>query len=353
MVEQDKEQRTEDPTEKRRQKAREEGRVARSAGLAVAVLTVSAALLALLWGGRIPAGFHECLGGCLGALPAAGDEDAVLLGLGMLSGSLRAMLPFLIVFVPVAAAVSLAQSGLHFIPERLRPRPEKLAPQLSPGRFVNARSLIETATSILKLAFLLAAFHLATWREVPELLATDSLHALAQHAATLVVRVLLYVGLTLIAISLLDFLLKRWQHEKDLRMTREEVKQEAKDALGDPEVKGRIRRRQRELAFRRMMEAVPQASVVITNPTHYAVALKYERDMPAPLVVAKGRDFVAQRIRELAEAAGIPIVQNPPLARALHDTAEPGDEIPPHLYQAVAEVLAAIMKTRSRVGRSA
>jgi flagellar biosynthetic protein FlhB len=136
-------------------------------------------------------------------------------------------------------------------------------------------------------------------------------------------------------------------------MTKEEVRQEMKDAVGDPEVRGRIRRQQRELALRRMMDAVPDASVVVTNPTHFAVALSYHDGEPAPLCVAKGQDFVALKIRELAEAAGVPLVENPPLARTLFGAVEVGQEIPPELYQAVAEVLASVFRTRSRLGRTA
>jgi len=353
MPEQDREQKTEDPTEKRLGKAREDGQVPRSTDLNFAVLLLACAGLALLFGRRIRDGFLLSLHGSLNALSAAEAQDATLLGLDTLERSLLVMLPFLIAFVPLAAGASFAQFGLHFVPQKLRPRPEKLTPNLSITKFVNGKSLIETLTSVLKLIFLLLAFYLAVWPAVPVLLVTESLEAIAGAANALVIRLLIYVGGTLLMIGLLDYALKRKDMKKDLRMTKDEVKQEHKDAQGNPEVKARIRRRQRELALRRMMEAVPDASVVITNPTHFAVALKYTPGQAAPRVVAKGRDLVAQRIRELARAANVPIVENAPLARALHDAADLGDEIPPHLYQAVAEVLAAILRTRDRIGKTA
>lgn len=350
MAETDREQKTEEPTEKRLGKAREDGQVARSTDLNFAAMLLAAAGLSVYWGGTVKEGFHTSLHGCVGALAGSTSHDAALLALTVLEKALLVMAPFLIALVPVAAATSFAQFGIHFLPQKLRPRPEKLQPQLSPSKFVNGKSLIETLTSVLKLVCLVTAFYLAVWSEIPELLATDTLQAIAGRGTWLVVRLLLYIGLTLFGIGLLDLALKKKDQMKDLRMTKDEVRQEVKDAQGDPEVKGRIKRKQKEMALRRMMDAVPTASVVITNPTHYAVALKYEAGMAAPLAVAKGQDFLALRIREVAKKAGVPLIENPPLARALHDAVEPGQEIPAELYQAVAEVLAAIMRTTERVG---
>ncbi|MFH0946375.1 MAG: EscU/YscU/HrcU family type III secretion system export apparatus switch protein [Planctomycetota bacterium] len=353
MPEQDREQKTEEPTEKRLNKAREDGQVPRSPDLTFAALLLTSAGLALLAGGRVKDGFLGTLNHSLENLSSASSHDSVLMALGVLERSLLVMLPFLLAFVPVAAAVSFAQFGIHFVPQKLRPRPEKLAIDFSPKKFVNGRSMIETLTSVLKLVFLLTAFYLAIWPKVPSLLITESLESVTGAANALVIRLLLYVGTTLLCIGLLDFALKKHHMHRDQKMTKDEVKQEHKDAQGNPEVKMQIRRKQREMAMLRMMNAVPSASVVITNPTHYAVALKYETGQAAPKVVAKGRDFIAQRIRELARAANVPVVENPPLARALHDSVEVGDEIPPHLYRAVAEVLAAIFRTRDRIGRTA
>lgn len=353
MAEQDQEQKTEEPTGKRMQKARTDGQVARSSDLVFATMLVATAGLMSLFGSGVIAAFLEMLTRAGDILPASLPADASLFAVMVLRRAAVALLPFLAILFPLVAAAALVQVGFHFVPGKLRLRPEKLVPNLSPTKFVNGRSLIETATSLLKLVFLAAAYTKAVWGELEILMATGSMEALATAGVRLVIRLLIYVGMTLFVIGLLDFVLRSRDLKKQLRMTKQEVKQEAKDSLGDPEVKGRIKARQRQMAMQRMMDEVPKASVVVTNPTHYAVAIRYQPQMAAPRVVAKGRDFVAQRIKELAREAGVPVLENRTLARALHDSVRPGDEIPPQLYKAVAEVLAAVMKTRRRVGRTA
>lgn len=348
MSEQDQEQKTEDPTEKRRDKGREDGKVPRSQDLSFACLLLTCGGLAILFGGRTNEEFQRLVHKVAENLSTATPHDAVLLSFDTAHAALRALLPFFLGFLPVALAANLFMTGLHYLPNRLQPKPEKITPKLSVSKFVNGRSLIETFTSVLKLIFLLIAFNVAVSPSIAELMATHSLESLVKEAGELIVRLLLTVGGTLLALGFLDYLLKIRQNEKDLKMTKAEVKQENKDAMGDPEVRGRIKRKQREVALRRMMEEVPQASVVITNPTHYAIALKYEKSASAPKCVAKGRDLIALRIRELAREAGVPVVEDPPLARTLHAAVEVGDEIPPTLYHAVAEVLAAVMRTRGR-----
>ena len=348
MADSDKDQKTEDPTEKAREKGREDGKVPRSADLTFACLLLTMAGLSILFGAGVRDGFEELLNGCTDSLGTAENHDAILLAMKTANVALGALLPFFLGFFPIALVVSLFQTGLHYTPGKLRPRPEKLTPQLSPSKFVNGRSLIETLTSMLKFVFLILAFQLAVVPLIPGLLGMTSLESLISEAARLLVRVLLFVGGTLLAIGVLDFLMKIRQNTKDLKMTKEEVKQENKDSMGDPEVRGRIKRKQREMSLMRMMDEVPGASVVITNPTHFAVALKYEPGSSAPRCVAKGRDVVALRIRGIAEGADVPIIEDPPLARSLFGAVEVGDEIPPTLYQAVAEVLAAVMRTRGR-----
>ncbi len=353
MAEQDQEQKTEEPSEKRRQTTREDGRTAKSSDLSFAVMLVAAAGLSLVYSDRVRVAFEALLNPALGTIAHGTTGSEFRLGLITIERAVVAVAPFLITFTVLAVVASFAQIGVYFIPEKLRPRPEKLLPQLSPTKFVNGKSLIETLTSILKLVLLSAAFHAAVRPHVELALTSDALETIVAEADQLIFRLLLYVGLMLLFIGLLDFAMKHRNLEKEMRMTKQEVKQEAKDAQGDPEVKGKIKRRQRQLAYQRMMDAVPEASLVVTNPTHYAVALKYESGMAAPVVLAKGKDLVAQRIKELARLANVPIMENPPLARALHDTTQPGDEVPPHLYQAVAEVLAAVLRTRRRIGRTA
>ena len=350
---QDKEQKTEEPTGKRLQKARDDGQVVRSNDLVFAFMLLSMAGLLLLFGGGVFAAFRHVLFKAGDILDSAAVTDAPLFAVTILRSATDALLPFYLALFPVAALASIIQVGFYFVPAKLRPKPAKLVPKLSIDKFVNGRSMIETLTSILKLVLLVAAYVMAVWFELPRLMETDSLLQIAKTGVWLVVKLLVYIGCTLLFIGLIDFSMRKWDMMRQLKMTKEEVKQEVKDAVGDPEVKARIKARQRQMAIQRMMDEVPSATVVVTNPTHYAIAIKYMMDMSAPRVVAKGRDFVAERIRELAREAGVPIFENPPLARALHDSVQPGEEIPPTLYKAVAEVLAAVMKTRRRVGRMA
>ncbi|MNR86177.1 Flagellar biosynthetic protein FlhB [compost metagenome] len=159
------------------------------------------------------------------------------------------------------------------------------------------------------------------------------------------------VMMALVFLGLVDFAYQRYEWEKNLKMTKQEVKDEWKQAEGSPEVKSEIKKRQRRMAQQRMMAEVPKASVVITNPTHFAVAVKYERDtMEVPVVLAKGTDLVAKRIREVAEEAGVPMIENKPIAQALYKQVEVGDEIPPELYAAVAEILVAVQRANRKVG---
>jgi flagellar biosynthetic protein FlhB len=167
--------------------------------------------------------------------------------------------------------------------------------------------------------------------------------------ARLILGVLIRVGILLLVIAIGDAFYQKWKYIHDLKMTRQEAKQDRKDAEGSPEVKGRIRRIQIEVASRRMLKEVPKASVVLVNPTHVAVALRYEaKEMDAPVMVAKGADLMAEKIREIARAYGVPIIRRPELARTIYSTVEPGKPIPEALYVAVAEVLGMIYRLRRR-----
>jgi flagellar biosynthetic protein FlhB len=348
MAEQDKESKTEDPTEKRLQKAREDGKVAKSPDVILATLLLLLATLLEFIGTRASTSFRQVLNAALESF-GRGDEGVLIqLSLHALKLTFLTVVPLLIALVPIALLLSFGQIGMHFVPQKLRMRLEKMQPRFAISTFLNMKSLLETATSLLKLAAFCTAAFVALATPIEVLLASDDAGETAMRGVAILRRLLFFLGLALLVIGGIDFLWKRRQHFRDLRMSKEEVKQEAKDAMGDPEARARIRGRQRQMAMKRMMDQVPEATVVVTNPTHFAVALKYEKDMPAPLVVAKGRDHIALRIRAIAKAAKVPVVENPPLARALHQTAEVGDEIPSALYQAVAEVLAAIFKTDRR-----
>ena len=265
-------------------------------------------------------------------------------------GSILA-LPALLL-IAAALAASLVQHGFLFAPERLKPDLKKISPIAGMKRLFSLRSVAEFLKGLLKIAIvgtvavLLMLPVISELPSVPDKSVADNLgmiHALA-------VRMLAGVVAVLALIAGLDFMYQRFEHSKKLRMTKQEVKDEYKQTEGDPHVKARLRAIRIERARQRMMQAVPEADVVITNPTHYAVAIKYDvEEMPAPKVVAKGVDQLAERIRAVAEEHGVPIVENPPLARTLHAAVDLDEEIPAEHYRAVAEVIAYVMRLKGRL----
>jgi flagellar biosynthetic protein FlhB len=250
----------------------------------------------------------------------------------------------------VAVSSHLAQFGWLFSTEALSPKLSRVSPMEGLRRLLSVRSLLELLKGLIKLA--IVAF--VAWRtlegEWGRMLAAgqSSPGDLWDQWIGVTMRLGLRTGLVLVALGILDYLYQRWELERNLRMTKEEVKEEFRQREGDPKVKGRIRQRQREMARRRMMAAVPKADVVITNPEHLAVALHYRSgEMTAPTVVAKGAGFLAQRIREVARAHGVRLVEDKPLAQALYKGVAVGGQIPTSLYKAVAEILAHVYRERN------
>jgi flagellar biosynthetic protein FlhB len=252
----------------------------------------------------------------------------------------------------------LAIGGWNFSAEALTPRWDRLDPIAGLQRVFSVRGLLELLKSLARFLVIAVIAVLVLRHQFAQFagLSTEPLRAGITHALSLSGAALIFLGGGLALIAGIDVPLALWQHHRGLRMTREEIRQEAKETEGNPEVRGRIRRVQQEMARRRMMEEVPRADVVITNPTHYAVALRYDDTrMRAPIVVAKGADLVAQRIRQIATEHGVPLVEAPPLARTLHAGCEIGDEIPARLYAVVAQVLTYVyqLRTARRAGASA
>jgi flagellar biosynthetic protein FlhB len=260
------------------------------------------------------------------------------------------MAPLFALLVAAAVASSVAVGGFNFSTQALVPNFGRLNPLQGLKRLFHWRGATELGKAVLKFALVggIAVWWLST--HVGEFLALgeESLESGAQHAASLITWSFLVIGAGTIVIAAFDVPLQMWQHARELRMTRQEVKDEVKEMEGRPEVKGRLRRKQREIAQRRMMQEVPKADVIVTNPTHFAVALKYDAQrMRAPKVVAKGADLVALTIRRLGEAHRVPVFEAPPLARALYWSAELNQEIPTELYLAVAQVLAYVYQLRN------
>lgn len=264
------------------------------------------------------------------------------------------MWPILLTAMLAGVVANLLQVGFLITGETLKPDFKRMDPLQGMKRIMSLRGAQQLAQSIVKVVVIAYVVYRTLQGQMPQLavlpyLAAGGMVAIVEGIAF---RIFMNAGIALLVLAGADYAYKRWQWERDKRMSKQETKEEFKRHEGDPLVRQRIRQRQRELAARRMMEEVPKADVVITNPTHYAVALRYdERSMRAPMVVAKGQRLIAERIKELARKHGIAIVANPPLARSLFDLVVVGREVPEDLYRAVAEVLAYVYRLRGIRGR--
>ena len=356
----DGQEKSESPTGKRRQQARDEGQVARSVELSSAAVLLGGALSIAMSGGTTLANFtrrvlHESAGALsMDALTPSGGANilrTVVLGL------MGALLPFFTGVVVITVGVNLAQSRGAVSWGPLKPKFDKLNPAGGLKRLVSLDALINLPKSVLKLAVLGIVTWLILRRSWPELvsLAETGPAAVMAVLKTLGLRLVFLTGLAFLVIALADYIYQVVRLEKSLKMTKQEVILEHRESEGDPQIKGRIRQMQRQRARQRMLQAVPRADVVITNPTHVAVALQYDPDISAaPIVLALGERKLAQRIKEIARAAGIPLIENKPVARALLATCVIGRPIPPGLYTAVAEILAFVYRLRNpRYGRDA
>lgn len=343
-------ERTEQPTPRRRQEAREQGHVPRSTDLTAAVVLLASLLLLNALGpgmlGRALALTRE-----LGEAGAPDGSDLGTWTLRALRGAATILAPFLLLLAVCAALGSLIQSGPVLAFKRAAPRLENLSIQRGLERLFSGESLARGAMGVLKMALVAVVAYVTLRGEVLTLLAAGAIEpggalALAVRATfTLCLR----LALLLLVLGLIDYAYQRWRLESNLRMTRQEVREELKRMEGDPIIKQRRRQVQLRLLMQRLHVDVPRADVVVTNPTEYAVALRYdEQTMAAPRVLAKGRGLLAERIRQIALRHAIPVVQRPPLARALYAAVEVGQEIPATLYRAVAEVLAYVYQLAGR-----
>lgn len=338
-------ERTEAPSARRLEKAREEGRVPQSRELtAFLVLAAATAGFWVLgdWMTQRASGILRH--GLVFERGAAFESDALASSFASLSWeALLLMAPVFLLTALAALATPFALGGWTFATEAMSPNFSRMDPIKGVQRMFSWHSLGELVKAVLKALLIGSVIYWVVRRQQDQLFALilQSVEpALASFGHMVVFAMIgLVAGLALIAA--IDVPFQLWRYYAGLRMTKDEVRQEMKELEGDPQLKARIRSQQREMARRRMMAEVPKADVVVTNPTHFAVALKYDRDrMGAPQVVAKGMSLVAQKIRELAAENSVPILEAPPLARALHRYAEVGDLVPVALYTAVAEVLA-------------
>ncbi len=353
MPEETFQEKTEPATPKKREDTRKKGKVAKSAELNSAFILVFG-LLILLFGGTALAAKLAMIAQTAFANASAFHVSAVSAHRTMVEGigTLGVLLaPVVGGLMLVGLAASYAQVGFLFTLEPLQPRWEKLNPITGIQKlFASRRSLVEMLKNLLKVGIvaLIAYFSLDGMMEESLTVMAGDIESILAFMGEASVSLGLKMGLAFLVLAVFDMLFQRYEFDRELRMTKQEVKEEGKELEGDPKIKGRIRTIQRQIAYKRMMHEVPKASVVVTNPTHVAVALKYDAaKMSAPKVVAKGAELIAGRIKELALAHSVPIVEDPPLAQALYKAVDIGDEIPEKLFQAVAQLLAHIYRLKN------
>ena len=258
--------------------------------------------------------------------------------------------PIMIVIMIIGLAVNLFQVGINFTTEPLQFKFDSLNPINGFGRIFSKRSLVELFKSLLKIViigFFIYRYLMDEIMRMPEYIYLDLYTSMTKIAEIIFSLAFQICGVFLL-MAILDLAYQKWQNTQDLKMSKDDVKEEMKQTEGDPQIKGKIKQKQRQMAMQRMMREVPKADVIVTNPTHFAVALQYSQGMAAPQVVAKGQDLVAQRIKEIAREEHITIVENRPLARALYASVEIGGIVPPELYKSVAEVLAYVYRLKKK-----
>lgn len=344
------EDRTEEPTPKRLREARNRGQVAFSKELVAALGLLGAFAAMTFLAGTLLKGYKEVLAAGLQNAdqgPSSIPETMHIAMLVIKQSAPLLLLPAVIVG-GVGVAVSLAQTQFNFATEALKPDFKRLNPVTGLKKLLGYRGLVEVAKEFFKVGLIGAVAWFVIQPQITDLGKLVGLPAadILTKIGTLSGQLVLWVVAVYLVLALADYMFQRYSTKRELRMTKEEVKQEMRQTDMSGEVKRAIKQRQMEAARSRMMSQVPQADVVITNPTHYAVALKYESGEPAPKVIASGVDLIALDIREKALEAGVEIVENPPLARSLYASCQVGDWIPAELYVAVAEVLAFVYRRR-------
>ncbi|MGR5120296.1 flagellar biosynthesis protein FlhB [Vibrio astriarenae] len=351
MAESDGQERTEEATPRRKQQAQEKGQVARSKELAsVSVLIIGS--VSLMWfGGMLATALYQMMSRIF-TLSREEIFDVGKLGdiaFGALGSLIFPLLLILIVLFFAALAGAAGLGGIRFSAEAARPKLSKLNPLSGLKRMVGKQSAVELIKSILKVGLVagVAFFLIDSSRADLLQLSTDVYPQNIFHSLDILLNFVLLISCSLLVVVAIDIPFQVWQHNEQLKMTKQEIKDEFKDTEGKPEVKGRIRMLQREAAQRRMMADVPQADVIVTNPEHFSVALRYKQNTDkAPVVVAKGVDHMALKIREVAREHDIYVIPAPPLARALYHTTELEQEIPDGLFTAVAQVLAYVFQLK-------
>jgi len=349
----DKDSKTEKPTPRKREKAREEGQVAKSMEINTAFL-----LIFMFAGLKIFASFMykritSVFKNTYMLFPQLDDlfnvSSMLKFASDIFTQTLIIVAPLFAISMVVGFSVNFAQVGWHPTLKPLKPNFDRLNPIKGFSRLFSKQALIELLKSIGKIAIIAVIIYNCIVDEMENLLLLLDMELMPFiiYIGSLLINIGLKVGLFFIFVAAADYFFQRYEFEQNLKMTKEEVKEEYKMTEGDPQVKSKIRQKMREVSLRRVIKDIPKADVIITNPTHYAVALQYDSSVhSAPVVIAKGVDYLAMRIKNIAKENNIEIVENKVLARTLYQTVEIGEEIPPELYQAVAEILAFVYSLR-------
>lgn len=349
-------EKTERATQKRREDARKEGNIAKSPELTSALVLAAILVILRLTGQAVWQSWQNLMNQDL-TMPVPTDWTTQQVShLLLMQGTsvIRALLPILGIAIVIGVGVAVAQVRPMFALNLLFPKFSRINPLQGLQRMFSTKSLVELGKSILKLTIVGGTSYSVIVQMIHQILSFSQLNVnqMPFDVGNMVFSLGIRISAMMVVLAFMDFLYQRFEYEKNLRMSKQDVKDETKQMEGNQEVKGKIRRKGREIAFGRMMEEVPKADVVVTNPTHFAIALKYDSiRMGAPQVVAKGADNLAQQVKRRASEAGVPMVENRPLAQTLYRTAEVGDAVPQELYQAVAEVLAYVYRLRQTARR--
>ncbi len=341
----DGQEKTEQPTSRRKSKARTEGNVPRSEEINKVALLFGALLYFALQGGVMVEGLRmimkKLFTGIVGIeLSIASTYDIMRT---LIEDMIQLMMPLMLILIVIAVLANVFQFGFMFTLKPFKFNPSKFNTIKGLKKKVSAKNIVKLVKSIFRLIIIGTVPFFVIKSEIGTLpLVMDmTVSAIGSYIAMMILKIVFFTGLVLLVLAVIDLIYTRWKWNRDLMMSKQEVKEEHKQAEGDPKIKSKIRSLQFAMMRKAIMESVPKADVVITNPVHYAVALKYDRsEMPAPTVVAKGARKIAEKIKQIAREHNIPVIENKPLAQSLYKMVDVGDTIPESLYKAVAEVLA-------------
>lgn len=345
---------TEEATPKKKSESRNKGQIARSKDVSVAItMVICTLLISSLWG-MLTNGFKDVLIYFLNFPMIKDFDNATISNLAITTviktGSY--LLPFALPIMVGGIIASLLQTGFIITGEPLKPSFGKLNPLNGLKNMISKRSMVDLSKNLIIITIISIICYKYIAGNYQSILGISNLYlpSLSEEVKNLVVGIFKQICIVLVIIAAIDYFLQVRMHNKEMRMTKQEIKDEYKQSEGDPKLKGKIKQRQRELGMKRMMQSVADATVVITNPTHLAIAIKYEegKDMEAPKVVAKGADYVAFKIKNIAKENEVPVIENKPLARLMYDRVEIDEDIPQDLYQAVAEILVVVMKLKKK-----